>query len=294
MQKTLNNLFDIYKERRMLGLKTAAERERIYNVYIRPKLGTKLVPRLTFAVLDEWHVSMKETPFQANRCMTLLRSMLKHAQALEWLPPGYTAAQHVRLFPEPKRRRHMTPAEAPRIAAVIRDLEDRFPVQTCFLWLLILSGARPGEIMKTTWADLVDNAIVLLDHKTDYKGTPRVITLPPLALEKLADLIPRGHPDSRIIQLTYSAVQSVWRLVRKEAKCASLRIYDLRHTFATYALENGFTLDQIGEALDHTNAQTTKIYAEMSLRGRKKMANDVQLAILKDMDVVEVTDSLAL
>jgi integrase len=286
MQRTINNLYLEYKAHRLVGLKTFAERERLFKVYIQPAIGSKLVNKLTFEALDKFHVGMKETPFQANRVMTLVRSMFKFAQALRWLPPGYTAPAHVRLFPEPKRRRHMTPAEAPKLATAIRELEDRFPTQCAFLWLLIFTGARPGEIMAAKWGDIDDNTITLDKHKTDYKGTPRVITMPPEAMEKLT-LIPEGHQESRIIQLTYEAMQRVWRIVRKSAKCSGLRIYDLRHTFATYALENGFTLDQIGEALDHSNAQTTKIYAEMSLRGRKKMANDVQLAILKDMQVVE-------
>lgn len=290
IQKTIDNLFTRYKDHRKVGLKTFAERERIYNVYIKPTLGTKLVNKLTFEALDTFHVSMKETPYQANRVMSLIRSMFKFAQALRWLPPGYTAPQHVRLFPEPKRRRHMTPAEAPKIATALRNLEYRYPVQMAFLWVLIFGGARPGEIMDAHWRDLVGNVITLDDHKmADHKGTPRVIALPPAAMEKIETLIGRGHPDSKIIQLTYEAIQQAWRLVRREAQCSSLRIYDLRHTFATYALENGFTLDQIGEALDHTSTQTTKIYAEMSLRGRKKMASDVQLAILKDMQVVEIT-----
>lgn len=284
--KTVNMLWDEYKARRVVGMKTAKERERIYETYIRAPLGSKNVLKVHFETLDTFHVGMKEMPVQANRIMSLLRSMFKFAQALRWLPPGYTAPQHVKLFPEHKRRRHLTPAEAPRIATAIRNLEDIHPSACLFLWLLIFTGARPGEIHKARWMDKEGNVITITEHKTDYTGVPRVITLPPAALDKIHELFPfAGHPKARIINDTYSNLQFVWNKVRIDAKCSDLRMYDLRHTFATYALENGYSLDQIGEALGHSNAQTTKIYAEMNLRSRKKMAGDVHLAILKDMNI---------
>jgi integrase len=81
------------------------------------------------------------------------------------------------------------------------------------------------------------------------------------------------------------------RYIRMDAGCPDLRVHDLRHTFGSYALEKGYTLDQIGEALNHSNPQTTKIYAELTDRSRQRIANDVSLGILADMKVADASDA---
>lgn len=286
--KTFDALWERYKPRRVKGKKSECETIRVYETYIRPRLGSKSVARTTFETIDQIHAEMKKTPYQANRVLSLIRPMFKYAQAIRWIPDGQNPAKHVTLYREKKRRRHMRVGEAPLIATEIRRRELTAPDACVFLWLLIFTGARPGEIKAARWQNLWGNRLTLEEHKSsDKTGAQKIIALPPLAMEKLK-LIPRGAPGSKIIRI--GTPEYIWRRVRVDAKCQTLRIYDLRHTFATYALENGYTLDQIGEALGHANPATTKIYAEMNTRSRQRVALDVSLAILDDMDVRDVPE----
>lgn len=286
--KTWDALWERYKPRRVKGKKSEEESVRLYERHIRPRLGPKAVSRTTFETVEEMHDELKATPYQANRVLSLLRPMFKYAQALKWVAPDHNPAAHVVMFPERKRRRHMKSAEAPRIAAEIRQRELTAPDACVFLWLIIFTGARPHEIKEARWRDIRGNRWTLPEHKTiDKTGAERIIILPPIAVEKLK-LLERGHADSKIIRL--AAPEYIWRTIRVEAKCRDLRIYDLRHTFATYALEKGYTLDQIGEALGHANPATTKIYAELNTRSRENLSLDSSLAILGDMNVTEVKD----
>lgn len=286
--KTWDALWALYKPRRVKGKKSERETIRVFETYIQPRLGVKSVARTTFETIDEIHVELKETPYQANRVLSLIRPMFKYAQAIRWIPDGQNPAKHVTLYREKKRRRHMKVGEAPLIATAIRRREFTAPDACVFLWLLIFTGARPCEIKTARWQDLKGNRITLQEHKSsDKTGAQKIITLPPLALEKLK-LIPRGNPGDKIIRI--GTPEYIWRTIRVEAKCPTLRVYDLRHTFGTYALEKGYTLDQIGESLGHANPATTKIYAEMNTRSRQRVALDVSLAILDDMDVQDVPD----
>lgn len=284
--KSWDALWALYKPRRVKGKKTEKETIRVFETYIRPSLGPKSVARTTFETIEGMHVDLKDTPYQANRVLSLIRPMFKYAQALKWIEPGHNPAKHVIMYREKKRRRHLHTEEAPKLATAIRSHEATSPDACWFLWAMIFSGARPKELKSALWANLKGNRIVLADHKSDHKGTDRVIVLPPIVMDKLKN-IPRGQPWQKIIRIKNP--EYIWRSIRKEAGCRDMRIYDLRHTFATYALEKGFSLDQIGESLEHANPATTKIYAEMNLRSRQKIAMDTSLAILDDMLIREVS-----
>lgn len=287
---TIAALWATFKPRRVDPKRSGGEYQRLYDTHIRPSLGHRRTDKVKFKDIEELHDGLRATPYQANRVLSLLRVMFNYAIALEWIERN--PCDEVKMFPEKKRRRHMRPAEAPKIAREIALYESTSPESCLFLWLVIFSGARSGEISSAYWRDLEGNVLTLDEHKTaEKKGTARTIVLPPAAMEKLDKLAPveTRNPDRKIIDIARPEV--LWqRKIRVAAKCPDLRVHDLRHTFGTYALEKGYTLDQIGEALDHTNPQTTKIYAELTDRSRQRIANDVSLGILADMMTVDVDD----
>lgn len=288
---TTDALWAIFEPRRVKPKKSGGEYRRLYETLVRPSFGAKRVDKISFQMIEDWHHDMRATPYQANRALALVRVMFKYAIALEWITNNPASA--VQAFPEKKRRRHMKPSEAPKIAREIAMWEQSQPQSTLFLWLLIFTGARSGEIKAAHGRDLVGNVITLHEHKTAAKtGTARVIALPPAAMEKLDMLWPEAdrHPDRPIIRI--ARPDALWqRHIRVKAGCPDLRIHDLRHTFGTYALEKGYTLDQIGEALEHASPQTTKIYAELTDRSRQRIANDVSLGIIADMKVADADDA---
>lgn len=291
--KTWNALWGEYEPRRVRGKRTASEYVRLFETHVAPVLGQKRVAKTTFRDIDALHHDLRATPYQANRVLSLIKVMFRYAGALEWTAPGYNPAKEVEMFPERKRRRHMRPKEAPKIARAIALREPTNQASCLFLWLVIFTGARSGEIQNARWDDLEGNVLTLKKHKTDKKtGVDRVIVLPTAAMEKLDKLAPveERKPGQKIIGISRPEVL-FQRWIRQECGCPDLRIHDLRHTFGTYALEKGYTLDQIGEALSHTNPQTTKIYAELTDRSRQRIANDVSIGILADMMVVDSDDA---
>ncbi|MEL7177759.1 MAG: tyrosine-type recombinase/integrase, partial [Pseudomonadota bacterium] len=52
----------------------------------------------------------------------------------------------------------------------------------------------------------------------------------------------------------------------------SVRLHDLRHSFASAAIAAGMTLAQIGELLGHTSTQTTARYAHLVEEAAAKAA----------------------
>ena len=60
------------------------------------------------------------------------------------------------------------------------------------------------------------------------------------------------------------APPNVRRRVRKEAGLDDVRIHDLRHSFAPFAVSAGMSLPMIGKLLGHTQPQTTARYAHLA------------------------------
>ena len=73
-------------------------------------------------------------------------AMLPLAERWEMRPVNSNPCKLVKRTREGSLRRHMTGPEAPKIAAALRAHQKTAPASVTFIWLLLLSGARKGEI----------------------------------------------------------------------------------------------------------------------------------------------------
>jgi len=70
-------------------------------------------------------------------------------------------------------------------------------------------------------------------------------------------------------------VNRAWEKVRTLAGISDVRLHDLRHSFATFAVENGASLFQVGRALGHAKSVSTERYAHPTDAGARAIATDV-------------------
>jgi integrase len=148
------------------------------------------------------------------------------------------------------------------------------------LKLLILTGARKNEILSLKWSDLeLENYRILLsDSKTGFK----TIYLPELAvdvingLERTSEfLFPSKSATGHLFDLQWQ-----WSVVLKEAKLTGRwRIHDLRHGFASTAVNNGGSLSFIGFLLGHKRASTTERYAHVAENPAQALLDQVSCII---------------
>ena len=66
-------------------------------------------------------------------------------------------------------------------------------------------------------------------------------------------------PGKHLINL-----QKPWRRIRAIAGLDDVRIHDLRHSFASFAVGAGLSLPIIGGLLGHKSVQTTARYAHLA------------------------------
>jgi integrase len=64
-----------------------------------------------------------------------------------------------------------------------------------------------------------------------------------------------------------------WAEICKEARLQSVRIHDLRHTYASHLVSRGVSLPMVGKLLGHTQPQTTARYAHLADNPLREAAN---------------------
>lgn len=249
--------------------KSYAEDKRLAEKCIPAGWANRKAASITADDVKALRKSMSGTPIQFNRLLALLSVMWKFAG----LP---SPAEGVRRYPERKRRRYMKPDEARAIADALVRHEATAPASVAFIRLLILTGARPKEIAQARWDWLAEGVI----HHPDAKTGARDIFLSPAAKDIIESL-----PRVGDLILGIGKPNKLWGRIRKEAGCPDLRLYDLRHSFASVAVSLGMTLAQIGELLGHATPSTTARYAHLADEHKRKHADATAQAITAYMGV---------
>jgi len=252
-EPTMQDLWDEYWKRHGAKKKSSDQDLRNWNLHILPRFAKNKLSAMTYSMVADLMDDMKGSPIAANRTLALLSKMFNFGhRPLEWLDKN--PCNGVQRYKEVKRKRYMRGEEAAKIAELLDAAAKDSPASVAFIYLLILTGARKGEIADAKWAWLDGNILNLPDSKTGAKS----VYLPPQALDVL-DRLPRTNGTITGIQ----SPKKLWERVRKDAGCPDLRLHDLRHSFASAALAAGLSLAQIGELLGHKSTQTTKRYAHL-------------------------------
>lgn len=288
---TVSELYELYIERYSKPHKKPKSRENdhlLMNKHIRPRLGNYKVSSIKRAdILSLFHAMVK-TPYQANRMIALLRHMFNMAEEWDVLPQGSNPCLGIKKYKERSRERFLTEEEITRLFQVLDEVDQEqslHPSVTRAIRLLALTGCRMNEILQLKWEyiDMRNSCFHLPDSKTGKKTVP----VGPAVLDILA-AIPRLNDNLYVIYGKktgehFQDIQRQWRQIRKRAGLEKVRIHDLRHSFASFAVSNGISLPIIGQILGHKDMVTTQRYAHLSFDPVSRAAQDISGIIAGNM-----------
>ena len=213
----------------------------------------------------------------------------------------------------------LPPKKAREMQVLTREELQRFLIQAKFegyyeVFLLDLAtGLRRGELMALQWDDLNFKTGVLNVNKQVYdvrgqlqistpktKNSVRKIVLPPAVVAVLREY--KETVDSRWMfpspvmedsPLDPASVRKRLQTVLERAGCKKVRFHDLRHTFATTALEHGMDAKTLSTIIGHVSTSTTlNIYAHVTDEMRRTAAVKIDRGINKT-EPQKTTDSAA-
>ena len=280
------------------------------RLHIKPELGEIPLNRLTQNDLQQFYARLKKSGRKTRTeyygeglsdrmvrmCHATCRSALQRA------------VQDGLIRTNPAEGCKLPPKKAREMQVLARDELQRFLIQAQAegyyeLFLLDLAtGLRRGELLALQWDDLdfetgvltiskqvslVRGKIVMSVPKT--KNSIRKLVLPPAVVQVLREYRKSVHsrwmfpsPVLEDMPLNPGSVYDRLQLILEHANCKQVRFHDLRHTFATLALQNGMDVKTLSAMLGHVSAATTlDIYTHSTSEMQHAAARKIDCGIGK-------------
>jgi integrase len=184
-----------------------------------------------------------------------------------------------------KRERYLNGDEIRQLFKAADELVEEKEIVPQFaaaIRLLALTGARRAEILELRWNEVdLERARIVLPRERSKTGEKII------PLNGASCALIKGQP--KVTEFVFPGrggkgpligVSHRWAAVRARAKLPGLRMHDLRHSFASFAVANGASLFLVGKALGHTQATTTERYAHLTDDPVRAVAERVAQQIL--------------
>jgi integrase len=253
---------------------------------ILPTLGKRKACSITKAEIIDFHAEISaRAPYEANRMVQLLKAMYNIALEMARLPPTFAnpaAVQAKFLNIEHSRDRRVEEHEIGALLDAIHAEENPY-IRALFLLLMHTGMRLHTEALALTWSqvDLKARMIRLPDPKNRQ---PHRIPLTDDAVTILSGL-PRlrgcewvfpGRNPAKPLNNPYKP----WRKILQRAGITGLKPHDLRRSYASWMINDGISLEVVGQMLNHKSIQTTrKVYAQVSDESAREAADKLSKVV---------------
>ncbi|WP_373282236.1 tyrosine-type recombinase/integrase [Silvimonas terrae] len=194
-----------------------------------------------------------------NRYIALVRSIIRKAhREWEWLD----AAPAFRLYRETTRRiRWLTPAEAKQL---IKELPAHWKVIVQFA---LATGLRKNNILQLRWSQIDMARRVAWVHPDEAKAGRGIgVPLNQTAVNAIQACM--GAHDEFVFTFEGKPMRidsnSAWRSALLRAGIKDFRFHDLRHTWASWHIQNGTGLAELQEMGGWESAEMVRRYAHLA------------------------------
>ena len=258
----------------------------LFRRHILPALGKKpldAIVRVDVMALMQKRISDGAAAGSVNRVVILLRYLFNQAE--RWETAGVTAnpTKDIPLLKLNNQcQRFLTEEEASRLLEAVRQSNN--PVLPSIVAMLLLTGARKREAMDARW-DCIDWDRRIWRIPISKSGKARYVPLSDGALLLLrqrqfevADGCPWIFPNPDSGE-PYKCINNSWDTARRRAGMPELRIHDLRHSFASFLINNGRSLYEVQKILGHSSAKMTERYAHLAHDTLLAASNAASLAL---------------
>ena len=213
------------------------------------------------------------TRTRVNRITTVINTILNKAvKEWQWLDNK----PHVRKFKEPSVRiRWLTQDEAKRL---LTELPEHLEAMARFS---LVTGLRESNVTQLEWQQIDISRQVAWIHPDQAKAGKAIgIVLNEEAIEILK--AQEGQHRSRVFTYKGEPVGKAgtlaWRKALKRANIENFRWHDLRHTWASWHVQNGTPLNELREMGGWSSYEMVQKYAHLAPEHLAKYAGNARVA----------------
>jgi integrase len=159
--------------------------------------------------------------------------------------------------------RFLSVQELGQLGEALEAERAAYPIHTAAVMLILFTSCRSSEIVGLKWSDIQGRKLHLRDSKTG----PRTVWMGAEGRAVIDGIVRRrkvewvffnwasGRPLGRL--------DAYWAKIRERTGFSTLRLHDLRHTYASHAAALSETLPTIGQLLGHREVRSTAIYTHL-------------------------------
>lgn len=207
-------------------------------------------------------------PGTARRSVETIAAMFNWARKRGLMDAN--PARDVEKFRTQPKERFLTQEEMTTLFETLQTMDHDGAVNTLHISairLLALTGCRKSEIIGLRWSEIDwKRQMIALPHLRSKTGAKRI----PISSAAIAELNKLPRVEDHVFPAGKDGesphvvgLQRSWEKVRARAKLPDVRLHDLRHTFASMAVDAGESLYVVQKALGHKRATTTERYAHL-------------------------------
>lgn len=240
-------------------------------------LGKKWLDEIDRDLIDRIGLIKKReaSPSTANRYLALIRAVLRAARDdWEWVE----RVPRVKLFPESKKRiRWITREEAARL---IDELPEHLADMARFT---LATGLRQRNVSYLRWNQVDASRCVAWIH-ADQSKSRRAIAVP-LNRDALA-VLEKRRGEHREYVFTYQGKPvdrtstKAWAAAKQRAGIVDFRWHDLRHTWASWHVQSGTSLQELQELGGWSTVDMVLRYAHLAADHLQSAAQRIEVTNL--------------
>jgi integrase len=282
------------------------------RLYILPALGKKPVAEVTHTDVTRLHSSLSKTPVTGNRAVALVSAFMGWCERRGYRIRNTNPCYGLEFYPEQSRERFLTVGEIARLSEALIRAETTGlptapslalkpkseatrkhrpksadtpipanPLAVAAIRFLLLTGWREQEALRLKWSevDFERGFATLPSTKTGKSHRP--LGAPALLLLSELNRV-SGNPyvfPGAVKGESLKEIRRTWYAARHAAELDDVRLHDLRHTVASFAVAAGHSLFLTGKLLGHSDPSSTLKYSHLADDARRATADAVSGAI---------------
>lgn len=245
------------------------------------------------ADLINWRNELKESSLATrtmNRGIQYVKAVFAFAEQIYGIQNPAVVLKTFKLTKEDKEEMDTwTPEEFQQFLKYVN-----FPLYAAFFTFLYWTGCRRGEAMAICRQDITGNRVHIHRAIKHYKNgfmplktdsSERTITIDSKTLETIKPFI--KHADPFVFggerSLPISQIQRIFTKAIADSGVKPIRIHDLRHSHATWLINQGVNIVAVSKRLGHASInQTLKTYTHLLQKTNDEMIDTIEAFKNKD------------